>query len=48
MHFDDKYERWIQEFIDADEAWLSRRQSGQPMGVNISIVENVMVEYVGR
>ena len=29
MHFNDKYERWLQEFIDADEAWLSRRQSGQ-------------------
>lgn len=28
MHFNDNYERWIQEFIDADEAWLSRRDSG--------------------
>ncbi len=29
MHYNDRYERWLQEFIEADEAWLARRQSGQ-------------------
>jgi len=29
MHFNDRYERWLQEFRDADEARLSRRESGQ-------------------
>lgn len=44
MHFDDNFERWIQEFIDADEAWLSRRHSElRETGVNISIVENMSI-----
>ena len=29
MHFDDKYERWLQEFMDADKDWYARRESGQ-------------------
>jgi hypothetical protein len=29
MHFNDNYERWLQENSDANEAWMARIESGQ-------------------